>query len=265
VLLVLAGVVALSGLALRGVVAQQAQSAAVLHVYLRDDAARSPVNELHRSLMQDPQVASVGYTSKQQALREARQRPGLGSMASASGSNPFPASFDVQVKQLQNVGVVASLAERSPAVDPNMPTSYDAGAYQTVVTGLSWFAIGGAVFLLLLGIGTIALTQNSIKSAIFSRRAEIRVMQLVGARRWMVRGPFIIEGAVIGATAGAIASAVIGAAGGSALRAAAAQSQTLAPGVGTATVALASIGLLVAGIVLGALCSLFSLHRHLER
>lgn len=263
-LLLLTGAVALSGLALRGVVAQQAQSAAVLHVYLRDDAERPPVSALHRTLMRDPEVASVGYTSKAQALREAGQRPGLGSMAGESGSNPFPASFDVQVKQLQNVGVVARLAERSPAVDPSMPTSYDAGAYQTVVTGLSWFAIAGAVFLFLLGIGTIALTQNSIKAAIFSRRAEVRVMQLVGARRWMVRGPFVVEGAMTGGIAGLAAGLVTLVAGVSVVAAGRSSFAQIAPGVDIRVCFLAAALVLVAGLVLGSAASLYSVHRQLE-
>ncbi|MFZ0216446.1 MAG: permease-like cell division protein FtsX [Candidatus Dormiibacterota bacterium] len=264
-LLLFTGVVALAGLALRSVAVQQAQSAAVLHVYLRDGAPSGQVQALQRTLAQDPAVAQVGYTSKQEALRRARQRPGLGGIAGASGSNPFPASFDVQVKRLQDVGAVARLAARSPAVDPDLPTSYDSGAYQRVVTGLTWFAIAGGAFLLLLALIAVAVTQNSIKSAIFARRDEVRVMQLVGARRWMVRGPFLIEGALTGAIAGVAAGIVVGIAGEAALRGAATQTQLLAPGVNGEAVALTAIGLLLVGIVLGAGCSLLGLHRHLER
>lgn len=169
------------------------------------------------------------------------------------------------MKRVQDVGAVTRLAERSPAVDPDLPASYDAAAYQRVVTGLTWSAGAGAAFLLLLGLIAIAVTQNSIKSAIFSRRDELRVMQLVGGRRWMVRGPILIEGGVTGAIAGAIAGVAIRIGGEATLRAAAQDSETFAPGVGTETVALTAVGLLVAGIVLGALCSLISVHRYLER
>lgn len=264
-LLLLAGVVALGTVGLRGLAEQQVQSADVLHVYLRPGAPQTQVAQLRRRLGSDPDVTRVGYTSAAQALKEAEQRPGLGGIARAAGQNPFPASLDVTVKNLTEMSAVASLAEQSPAVDPTLPTSYDEGAYQRVLTGLVWIAIGGAAFLFLLAVIAIAVTQNSIRAAIYTRRDEVRVMELVGARRWMVRGPFLIEGGLTGLIGGFAAALVIAAAGGAAVRAAATQNQVLAPGVDQETVLITSLALLVAGLVLGAGGSMIALRRHLER
>ncbi|MGH7919612.1 MAG: cell division protein FtsX [Candidatus Dormibacteraceae bacterium] len=264
-LLLLAGVVALGSLGLRGLAEQQVQSADVLHVYLRAGAPKTEVDRLHRELERNSSVLRVGYTSQAQALKEAEQRPGLSGIVRASGQNPFPASFDVTVRSLDDVGGVAAQAERSPAVDPDLPTSYDESAYQRVLGGLIWVAIGGGAFLLLLGVIAVVVTLNSVRAAIYARRDEVRVMQLVGARRWMIRAPFLVEGGLTGVVAGLVAALVIGIAGESALRAAAAQSQLLAPGVGQREVLATAAALLVAGLVLGAACSLLALRRHLER
>ncbi len=264
-LLLLAGVVGLGTLGLRGLAEQQVQSADVLHVYLRQGASQTQVAELRARLVSDPDVTRVGYTSAAQALKEAEQRPGLGGIARAAGQNPFPASFDVTVRNLTDMSAVASVAEQSPAVDPTLPTSYDQTAYQRVLTGLIWILIGGAAFLLLLAVIAIAVTQNSIRAAIYTRRDEVRVMQLVGARRWMVRGPFLIEGSLTGLMGGVVAALLIGAAGVAAVRAAAAQSQLLAPGVDQNAVLITSLALLAAGVVLGAGGSMIALSRHLER
>jgi len=70
---------------------------------------------------------------------------------------------------------------------------------------LFWVAAIGVAFLLLLGFIAVTVTANSIRSAILSRGDEIGIMQLVGAPLWMVRGPFVIEGAVTGAVAGGLA------------------------------------------------------------
>jgi cell division transport system permease protein len=42
------------------------------------------------------------------------------------------------------------------------------------------------------------LIANTIRLSIFSRRREIEVMKLVGATNWFVRGPFMLEGLVVG-------------------------------------------------------------------
>jgi cell division transport system permease protein len=49
--------------------------------------------------------------------------------------------------------------------------------------------------------------------AIFTRREEIEIMKLVGATKWFIRGPFIVEGSmygVFGATIATIALIPIG-------------------------------------------------------
>lgn len=264
-LLLLSGVVALGAIGLRGVAEQQVQSADVLHVYLRQGASNAQVEQLRARLTADPMVSRIGYTSQTEALKQAEERPGLGGIARASGENPFPASLDVTVKSLGDMAPVSRLAERSSAVDPTLPTSYDPSAYQRVFTGLLWVAVGGGAFLLLLAVIAVAVTQNSVRAAIYTRRDEVRVMQLVGARRWMLRGPFLIEGALTGFTGGLVAAVVIAAAGVAAVRAAASQNQMLAPGVDQSTVLITSLVLLGVGVLLGAAGSLVALSRYLER
>jgi len=91
---------------------------------------------------------------------------------------------------------------------------------------------------------------NSIKAAIHSRHDEITIMQLVGAPRWMVRGPFVVEGAITGAVAGIAAGA--------------GSFTQFAPGV-TGTVAAIAAGIVLGtGLALGSGSSLLSLRRHME-
>jgi cell division transport system permease protein len=263
-LLLLSGVVGVLGFAMWSVGTTEARDAAVLHIYLRDDATNAQVSALRTKLQHDSDVVSVRYVSKSQALALAQRRPGLPDLARASGSNPFPASFDVQVKQVQEVAGVDALARRAAAVDPVYPTSYDPGAYQRIAQLLVWVSVIGGAFLLLMGFVAVTVTANSIRAAIHSRRDEVTIMQLVGAPRWMVRGPFVIEGALTGAAAGAAAGLVTLIVTVAAIGAGAGSFVQIAPGLSVVAALLACIAVFLAGLVLGSGSSVLGVHRHLE-
>jgi len=263
-LLLLAGLVGMGAYAVQRVAAAQADSAAVLHVYLRDDAKPQDVDALRQRLAADRRVASVGYTSKQQALERAKARPGLGNLATASDSNPFPASLDVKLKSVNDVGALAAVAAGSPAADPVMPTSYDRGAYQRIQKVLTVLSVIGAAFLLLLGFVAVTVTANSIRAAILARQHEVRIMELVGARHWMVRGPFVVEGALTGGVAGVVAGVltlVVSLAG---MAVGADSFERFAPGVTPVVALIAGALLVVSGLLLGSLASLLGVHRELR-
>jgi cell division transport system permease protein len=263
-LLLLTGLVGLAGFAVHNLEQIQASQAALLHVYMRDAASPSEVASLRDLLVNDPRVARVDYTTKDEALKRAQSMPGLPQLADASESNPFPASLDVHVKTVDQVGAVDAMVRSDAAVDPVYPTSYDKGAYQRIQTVLFAIAVGGFAFLGLLGFVAVTVTINSIRSAIHARRDEVAIMQLVGAPRWMVRGPFVIEGAITGSLAGAVAGLItfgLAAAG----IAAAAQSFTqFAPGVTVAVAAVAAALVFAAGLGLGSGASMIGVRRHME-
>ena len=263
-LLLMAGLIGVSGFALYNLEQVEAAQASVLHVYMRDGVAAADVDVLWDRLAKDPRVARVTYTTKAEALVRAQHIPGLPQLTDATDSNPFPASLDVQVKNIDDVASIDSMIRNNAAVDPIYPTSYDRGAYQRIQAVLFGVAVAGFAFLTLLGFVAVTVTMNSIRAAIHSRRDEVTIMQLVGAPRWMVRGPFVVEGAITGGLAGASAGlatfglAVAGIAAGSS------SFTQFAPGVTATVAALAAAMVFATGLGLGSGSSLVSLRRHLE-
>lgn len=208
-LLLLAGAGALAGLAVSNVVSQEAAQASVLDVYLRDSATPLQVARLEDRLRVDSRVVSFSYVSKQQALEQVRSRPGLRSLVSDSSQNPLPASFQVDVRNLSDVAAVAGAYGGDPAVDPSYPTSYQADVYR----GLQTFVqVGGAVVIVVLAalaLVSAAVTANAIRAGIVARWDDLTIMRLVGAGGWMLRGPFVVEGALTGAVAGLVGGAML--------------------------------------------------------
>ena len=263
-LLLLSGLVGVVGFGIWSLGQVEARQAAVLHVYLRDAASGEQVVALLQKLQADKHVVSVTYVSKEQALAQAKSRPGLPALARASETNPFPASIDVQTKRVQDVGRIDALARKDPAVDPVYPTSYDRSAYQRIQSLFFWVAVVGGTFLMLLGFVAVTVTANSIRAAIHSRRDEVTIMQLVGAPRWMVRGPFVIEGALTGGVAGAAAGVITLAVSIALLSAGAGSFVQIAPGLTVTAALVAAAAVLLAGLALGSGSSLLGLRRHLE-
>jgi len=263
-LLLLTGLVGLGGYALHNLAQVEAGQASLLHVYMSDTATPTQVGLLWNRLATDRRVAAVTYVSTADALARAQQMPGLPQLAAATDSNPFPASLDVRVKNINDVAAIDSMVRSNVAVDPVYPTSYDKGAYQRIQAVMLGLAVAGFAFLALLGFVAVTVTVNSVRAAIHSRRDEVAIMQLVGAPRWMVRGPFVIEGAITGALSGAVAGLITFGLTTAAIAAGSGSFTQFAPGVTVTVAAAAAVMVFVVGVGLGSGSSLVSLRRHLE-
>jgi cell division transport system permease protein len=252
-LLLFCGTLAMVGIAIQHVIAQQASQASLVRVYLASDSTPDCVATLKTRLTADPRIASVAEVSAEQALAQASSRPGLDNLASLSTTNPFPASLDVQVRDVANVGAVAALVKGDPAVDSAYPTSYDPDTYSrlrqfVLVIG----GIGGGL-LLLFGLVAYAVIANSMRGIATARRQEVAVIRMLGARGWMLRGPFVFEGLMIGALAGAVAAGAVAGAWLLANRFESATYAQLLPGVDPTAVQYVLAAVLAAGLLLGAM------------
>jgi ABC-type ATPase involved in cell division/cell division protein FtsX len=260
-LLVLCGVLALVGLAIAHVAVYEAGQASVVRIYLAPDATPGAVTALKSRLAADPRVRSLTDITPEQALAEAQNRPGLDALASLSDTNPFPASIDVSVNPVTAVGAVAAEVRGDPAVDPNYPTSYDPDTYARLrKVALIAGAIGAGV-LLLFAIVAYAVVANSIRGVVAARREEVSVTRLLGARGWMLRGPFVVEGLMTGAVAGLLAGAAVGGAWLLATRFASATYVQVLPGVGLTSMRYVAAAIIVAGIFIGVTTATFGFRR----
>jgi len=260
-LLMLCGTLALIGIGVEAAVADQAGQASVVRVYLAPDATSDAVAALKARLMADRRVASVTNVSPEQALAEASKRPGLDSLASLSATNPFPASLDVRVRVVTQVAAVANSLRGDAAVDPSYPTSYDPDTYSR----LRRFAlVAGSVaggILLLLAVVAYAVIANSMRGIAASRRQEVAITRLLGARGWMLRGPFVVEGLTTGAIAGALAAAVVAGAYLLAVSFESAIYVQVFPGVDATAVRYVLAAVITTGLVLGAATAMFGFRK----
>ena len=188
--------------------AQQAKASRI-KIYLSDSASLASIMDFQLRLKNDPRVISVTFENKDQAAREAAQNPDIQAALNALGSNPLPASLNLNVRQLTDLGQFDSMARNTPIVDKTTATDYNPdviGKLRTVINVIS--LVGGIIALILLVI-SLVIIMNTIRTAVYARRTEIEIMKLVGATDWFVRWPFILEGVIGGLLAAVFSGGIV--------------------------------------------------------
>jgi len=69
--------------------------------------------------------------------------------------------------------------------------------------------IAGWSLILLLIFASLFIIVNTIRLTVIARDEEISIMQLVGATNRFIKGPFLIEGFIIGITGAAVAVGIL--------------------------------------------------------
>jgi cell division transport system permease protein len=175
--------------------------AAELAVYLRDDAQQDQVATITEMLTKSGLAASVQFVSKDDARREfARDFPDLAPAAKALDHNPFPASLAVRLNAnaQASTGAVDNMAASLDGVAGVADIRYDRTWLARLNGTIRVIRAVGLVIVLLMAIASAMTVANVVRLAAMARKAEIEIMQLVGAPFAYIRGPFIAEGVIQG-------------------------------------------------------------------
>jgi cell division transport system permease protein len=177
---------------------------------LRDNLPESNIMALKAQVEARPEVLSVEYLTKDQALQRFRERQtqlGHEDLTKVLDANPLPASLQVRLKDPKIYGdVVDFLRAQDYAVAKVDPVESYVDRLLTITTVLR---TGGLVVLGLVGLTVLFIIVNTIKLAVVARREEIEIMRLVGASDAFVRWPFIFEGAFVGVLGAALTLALL--------------------------------------------------------
>jgi cell division transport system permease protein len=156
-----------------------------------------------------PEVRSVDYISKEQALaryRQERAAQGQDDLTSYLPSNPLPASIEVKLRSPEDYRTVAGFLQIEPIVVKVQNIEDTTNRLVAITTFLRTF---GVVLLAVIGSIVLFIVINTIRLAVLGRAEEIEVMRLVGASDAFIRWPFVFEGAIVGLLGAAISLGVL--------------------------------------------------------
>lgn len=189
-------------------------SAAEMSVYLNDDITQTERTALEGVLTPGGTVAAREYVSKEDALNRFKQIFGdLAAAIDGAGENPLPASYEVRLRTGEGGGTaVEGLVGRLRPMSGVSDVRYDRQWLDRLQAAIRVIRSAGLLVASLLTIAAALTVANVVRLALYARRDELDIMELVGAPRIYIRGPFVMEGILQGG-AGALLALVALAAG----------------------------------------------------
>ncbi len=176
-----------------------------LSVFLKPEAKR---DELQARLRADARVAALRFVPRDEALAELRVAEGLADVVAALERNPLPDTFVVRAAD-SGADALEALAQSLKALPGVANVQVDSAWAERLAALARIGRLALAALAVLLAIGLVAVTFNTIRLQILTQREEIEVSQLLGATDAFVRRPFFYQGVLQGLAGGLLALVIL--------------------------------------------------------
>ena len=177
-----------------------------VEVYLKDSVDTAQAQTIMNKMEKVEGVSNVTYRTKDQAMKIMKERWGdSGYLLDSLGTNPLPNSVLVKVSTLKAADRVNQAAAKMEGVES---TKYYKETIDKLTRITNFLQIAAIVIMLFLVVVSVVVVSNTIKLTVFARAREISIMKYVGATNWFVRGPFLVEGIIIGIFSSLVAAGI---------------------------------------------------------
>lgn len=202
-----------------------AEEGVAITVFFEEDATQTQKDRIGEALRSHESVGEVKYVSTEDAWEEFQKQYFGDSPELAEGfkdDNPLASSdnYEVYMKTTEdNQSMLAksrslsetqkelvSFAENLDGVRKVNKSDVVANTLTSVNTLVAVVSI--AIIIILFGV-SIFLISNTVTMGITVRKEEIAIMKYIGAKDFVVRSPFVIEGLIIGMFGAAIPLALL--------------------------------------------------------
>ncbi len=180
--------------------------------FLKDSAVAETISALQHKLQNDVRIKEVRYVSKEEALSIYKDatvdNPLLGELVNPS---IFPASLEFSLADLSKAQGVIEEVKTEGVVDSVGFTASLGGeeSLGDVINRLRnitlYLKLGGGFFALLLVATSFLVLVVTLGMRIASRRQEVEILNLIGAKKSFIKKPIIIESIIyvlVGVTLG---------------------------------------------------------------
>ena len=191
---------------------KSAEEGVAITVFFNDDATEEQKKEIGEQLESRDDVSEVKYVSADDAWAEFQKEYFGDNQELAEGFNPLAGSdnYEVYMKTVKgdNKDLIAKskslsatqqdlvkFAQSLDGVRQVNKSDVVANTLSSVNMLVAYVSI--AIIAILLGV-SVFLISNTVTTGITVRKEEIAIMKYIGAKDFVVRSPFVIEGLIIG-------------------------------------------------------------------
>jgi cell division transport system permease protein len=184
-----------------------------INVYFVTTVSEEDILSLKTKIEAMPEVQRVDYISREAALENFKKKHENDQITLQAleelGENPLGAALNIKAKDPSQYETMANFLNEENILSGDGGKIIDKINYfenRVAIERLSKLIDSierlGLVFSLALVFVSLVITLNTIRLAIYISREEISVMQLVGASKNYIRGPFVVTGVIAGFISG---------------------------------------------------------------
>ncbi len=179
----------------------------MVEVYLLDEATDEQVSDIIDSAEDLNYTDTVEFLDKDDAMVEMQERWGEnGYLLEGLQENPLPRSVRITLKNIEDSQELVDYMSNFDGIER---VKYNQSEINKILKITNSIQVGALVIIIFLIVVSIIVVSNTVKLTVLARGREISIMKYVGATNWFIRGPFLIEGMIIGILAALISSGVI--------------------------------------------------------
>ncbi len=178
--------------------------------YLKKNTNEEAVEGLKKELTSLVHIKKVNFVSKSDAMERFQEFLGDDkSLLEGIDENPLPASFELVIDESAGLDAIESTAM-------NLQSRKE---FEEVQSGREWMHRLSAFFVFIKVVGflvggvlifiSVFIISNTVRLTFINRKEEVQIMRLVGAHRWFIKMPFLIEGILDGLLGGGISISLL--------------------------------------------------------
>ncbi len=205
--LIILGIVLIIVLSINNIVLETRHKFDEIQIFLEDDITETQIDNIGKQIENSDGVLSLSFQTKEEALETMKKDWGDRGylLEGLEEENPLPSSYVVKLDDIEHADNVVKKVENLKGVEE---IKYYRDIINKLVKTTNYVRIGGIIIIGILLLISVFIISNTIKITVTARKREINIMKYVGATNGYIRGPFIIEGILLGIV-GSIISVII--------------------------------------------------------
>lgn len=169
----------------------------IIVAFIDDNATESDIRNLGSQIYDISNVETANYISREEGMKEVLADLENDSLRDyIEGDASFvPASYEIVLKDMSKFEETLGLIKTLPGITNIRENRELAESLVHIRSSASYISLGVVVLLLIVSFFIIF---NTIRITMLNRKLEINIMRSVGATKFFIRWPFMVEGMLLG-------------------------------------------------------------------